>query len=413
MRGEVSHMQTALPGTGIAEHGVAKACIVIAGPTLVTLIPMAAATALPAMAKAFNETGGGALFAQLVVTAPAGMVIVGAPLAGIVSEIIGRRLSILASLLLFCVFGAGSMFASSQTILIAARLALGLAGGALLTNTVALASDFPEGGPREKLLGSMVACTAVFAIFALNFGGFLVDKFGWRGAFALYLLGLPVLAVALIAVEEGAPVRAVQHGLIEPLRAYWAVYLLVVILAIGMFMTPVQGMLLVAANGVTRAAAQGRFISVYSLSAGLSAASFGWLAPRLGSRRLFILIAAVFGGGGTVAALSANAGGVILGFAVMGIGAGLIEATAALLILSRAPERLRARAVGLLLSAVFLGQFLNPLIVDPLRTSWGIHGAFLAVSISFVFLAAALLPRTVAAWLFCRPESIVHSHGSV
>jgi len=122
---------------------------------------------------------------------------------------------------------------------------------------------------------------------------------------------------------------------------------------------------------------------------------------------------AVTAGGGTVAALSANAGGVILGFAVMGIGAGLIEATSALLILSRAPERLRARAVGLLLSAVFLGQFLNPLIVDPLRTSLGIHGAFLAVSISFVFLAAALLPRTVAAWLFGRPESIVHSHGSV
>ena len=66
-------------------HGAVKACIVIAGPTLVALIPMAAAPALPAMAQAFKDSGNGALFAQLVVTAPAIMVILGAPLAGILT----------------------------------------------------------------------------------------------------------------------------------------------------------------------------------------------------------------------------------------------------------------------------------------------------------------------------------------
>jgi MFS family permease len=404
--GEIAGVHTDyLRGTAPTHtHGAVKACIVIAGPTLVALIPMAAAPALPAMAQAFKDSGNGALFAQLVVTAPAIMVILGAPLAGILTEWIGRRACILGSLLLFCIFGAGCMLSTSPAGLIAARLALGLSGGALLTNTLALASDFPEGGPRERLLGSMVACTALFSILALNFGGYLVDTFGWRSAFGLYLFGVPVFLVALAGLESHPPLRATHHGLIEPLRAYWAVYLLVVILAVGMFMTPVQGMLLVAANGVARAASQVLFISVYSLSAGVSAASFGWLAPRLGAPRLFVLIAIVFGAGGITAALSGSASGVIAGFAVMGIGAGLIEATAAMLILATAPETLRARAVGLLLSAVFLGQFLNPLVVDPLRTVFGIHGAFLAVSGAFVLLSLALLPRAVGTRLSRKPE---------
>src|SRR6267378_1195121 len=94
-----------LPGH---EHDLAKACIVIAGPTLVTLIPMAAAPALPAMAAKFAASfgGNGALFAQLVMTVPAFMLILAAPLAGVLAEKLGRRIVLLASLLLFTVAGA-------------------------------------------------------------------------------------------------------------------------------------------------------------------------------------------------------------------------------------------------------------------------------------------------------------------
>lgn len=380
-------------------NAVVKAGLVIAGPTLVTLIPMAAAPALPAMAKAFDAAGQGTLFAQMVVTAPAIMVILGAPVAGTLAEFIGRRGCMLASLVLFCLAGVACVLAPDSNTLIAARLTLGLAGGGLLTTSLALASEFPEGGPRERLLGSMVACTAVFAILALNFGGELVDVFGWRGSFALYLLGVPVLLMAWAKLESHAAAPVTHASLFAVLRTFWAVYLVVVILAIGMFMTPVQGMLLVEANGVGRAVVQSSFISCYSAAAALSAASFCWLARRFGPASLFALIAAVFAGGGVIVALSSSAVPVIIGFVIMGIGAGLIEATAALLILGSATEALRPRAIGLLLSAVFMGQFLNPLVVDPLRRAYGIHGAFLAVSITFAFLALMLLSRPVGARL--------------
>jgi hypothetical protein len=78
------------------------------------------------------------------------------------------------------------------------------------------------------------------------------------------------------------------------------------------------------------------------------------------------------------------------GSALMGIAAGLVEATSATVILSRVSEQVRAPAVGFLLSAVFLGQFLNPWLVDPLREAFGIHGAFIAVGVAFLALAVVL-----------------------
>ena len=74
-------------------HDFAKACVVVSGPTLVTLVPMAAAPALGAMAARFAGTfgGDGALFAQLVMTIPAIMLVLSAPVLGWLCERIGRR----------------------------------------------------------------------------------------------------------------------------------------------------------------------------------------------------------------------------------------------------------------------------------------------------------------------------------
>ncbi|HWI10068.1 MAG TPA: MFS transporter, partial [Burkholderiaceae bacterium] len=178
-------------------HDFGKACIVVAGPTLVTLIPMAAAPALPAMAAKFAASfgGNGALFAQLVMTVPALMLILAAPLAGVLVERLGRRPVLLASLLLFTLAGAGALVTPDAVSLMICRVLLGIAGGGVLTVCLSMAADFAEGGPRERLLGFAVAGASALAAVALVGGGRLVDELGWRAPFALYLLGIPALLV--------------------------------------------------------------------------------------------------------------------------------------------------------------------------------------------------------------------------
>lgn len=64
---------------------------------------------------------------------------------------------------------------------------------------------------------------------------------------------------------------------------------------------------------------------------------------------------------------------------ILGLGIGMIEPTIASETLRRTPEALHDRAMGVNLAALFLGQFLNPVAMGPLREAWGIRAAFLIV----------------------------------
>ncbi len=58
--------------------------------------------------------------------------------------------------------------------------------------------------------------------------------------------------------------------------------------------------------------------------------------------------------------------------------------------LNRAPDPdSRSRALGFLYTATYIGNFLNPLIMTPLRREIGNHQVFLAVGVLLAFATAA------------------------
>jgi len=68
--------------------------------------------------------------------------------------------------------------------------------------------------------------------------------------------------------------------------------------------------------------------------------------------------------------------------------------------LDKAPGEIKSQAVGLMMSTMFVGQFLNPLVNKPLRDAFGLHGAFVAIGAVLLAIAAAvavsaLRPRPV------------------
>ena len=371
----------------------ARTWVVILGPSLVSFVPMAMAPALPRMAEHFAGERDGALFAQLVMTVPAVLLIVSATLAGLIAERIGRRRVLVAALVLFVLAGTAGLYAPDATTLIASRLLLGLAGGAVLTSSLSLAGDFPEGGARERVLGFAGAGGAAGAIVALNAGGWLVDTAGWRGPFALYGLGLVALVPAWLGLQPQPHTAGERHGLLEPLAKYWPIYLVVIAFAIGLFMPGIQGPFLLESVAVTSATTQGLIVSASSVAAVLAAASYGWLARRLSQRGQLAFVAACLGAGSLVNGFAGGIPAMALGCAITGMGGGLNEPVLVSVLFSRAPDSMRTRAVGLLLSAIFLGQFLNPLAVDPLRQHFGIHGAFLSIGGLLLLLAILLAAR--------------------
>jgi len=377
-------------------HRAARIFVAVAGPALIALVPMAVIPALPQMAERFAASGNGALFAQMVMTVPAVFIILATLVSGWLVERLGRRSVMLSALAVYTVAGLGLTVAPSAEALIAMRLALGFCAGLVMTCSMSMVADFREGGERERVLGFASASAAALAVVAQVAGGLLVQAFGWRGSFLLYALAAPVFAVALVGATDLRSVRQAAAAL--PLRRLlWPVMLLTLVLTLGLFMPGIQGPFLLVSRGVVEPATIGMVLASYSVAAALVAASYGWIAQRIGMAAQIALAGLGMGVGCLLLAwLPLGVSGFVFGCVVVGAGVGLIEPLTVTLALQRTPAAQHTRAIGLLLSSVFLGQFLNPVLVNPLRGQLGDVGSFTIVGTFFVVLGVLAACGTLA-----------------
>ncbi|EAI4833307.1 MFS transporter, partial [Campylobacter jejuni] len=89
---------------------------------------------------------------------------------------------------------------------------------------------------------------------------------------------------------------------------------------------------------------------------------------------------------------------VLIALALLGMGGGIMLVNNTAYLFSICPENARARAYGILASCIFLGQFLSPIISQPIVRQMGLVDAFLIWSIvifivCIVFLFLKQKPR--------------------
>jgi predicted MFS family arabinose efflux permease len=366
---------------------------------LISLIAMAMVPALTHIAKEVGKGDDGALTAQLVMTVPAIFMIVGAAFSGYLSERIGRRALAALCLIVYAVSGTAGLFLNSLEALMASRVVLGLAGGALLTTGYVTIGEYFEGTRREWMLGLISAFASFSSVLVLWFGGDFVEGFGWRAPFAVYLLGFVLLPFALAGMHKGLPARAPGQDLNwGAVLRYWPFFALVAAYTIGMYMPSAQGPFLLAERGETSPAVIGKIIAVSSLVSAIGAFFYGAMRKWLNFWGMFAYISAALGIGMIAAELSSTTQQFVVACGIMGLALGIIESTVASEVLSRSPESLHDRAIGLSIAALFFGQFLNPWVAKPLRDLGGAALAFQVIGAAF--LVAALL--FALAWLRSR-----------
>ena len=388
-------MEAPVPAAGRARNWLLSLTLGASG-CLIGLIFSAVAPVLPALAAHFGGGAGGAFSAQLLMAVSTLGIIAGASPAGWLVERRGGRAVLLGSLALYTLCGTAALYLDGKAALLASRFVLGLATGGIVTASVVMIGQRFDAAARARFLGYANVAGAVAGVAGGLLAGVLGSAWDWRAPFALYGLGLVLLLSGLGAARLAAPPRSSEP---EPRQAGWSgmttlwpIYPAVLCAYVVVFMTTTQVSFLLAANGTSDPAVVGMILSGASLLTGLGAWCYGRVAPRLGRGHLLALALFLLGAGCAVMGWWTRPAFTFIGCCLTGLGGGLLNVHFPVLLMERAPLPVRGRALGLLYTVQFLGDFVNPFVIYPLRAALGIEGAFIAVG-GLMFLGAV-----AAAW---------------
>ncbi|GAA5187756.1 MFS transporter [Rugosimonospora acidiphila] len=119
---------------------------------------------------------------------------------GVLGDRLGHRRIVMIGLTGFGLASAVCGLAAGPAMLIGARAVQGGGAALLLPGSIAVIADaYPEAAARARALGVWAAVSALSLPAGPLVGGLLVTAWGWRSVF---LLNLPIVAVALVAVPR-------------------------------------------------------------------------------------------------------------------------------------------------------------------------------------------------------------------
>ena len=153
------------------------------------------ATALPTIVGEL----GGLDYYSWVVTAYLLSSTVCTPLYGKISDLQGRRATILAAILIFLFGSLLAGLSQSMVQLILFRGVQGIGAGGLMAMTFAVVGDIVAPRQRGRYIGYLAGVWAFTSVLGPLIGGFIVDNVSWRWVF---LINLPVGAGGLFVISS-------------------------------------------------------------------------------------------------------------------------------------------------------------------------------------------------------------------
>lgn len=358
----------------------AQATLVLVG-SLVVMATAVVAPALPAIQAHFSDDPRADYLVRLIVTLPALAIALAAPLAGLVLDRVERWPVVLCALAGFVVFGSAAAAVDSLEMLLVTRVGLGLSVAFLMAGFTSLIGDLFDPGARGAIMSRQVSVNSLTGLAMIVMAGVL-SEIEWRGAFLIYLAAAPLVLAFWLFVPRSAPAAgaggapAVDGGS-AGMGAVVAVYALAFLCPLLFMTLPTQSPFLIAEvyDGTPIRIALAFGVSTLAVLPGSLA--FGRLRQAMSPWALFGLGFAVMGLGFVLQGLAPSFVLLVAAMALSGLGFGLVMPNLSTTLLAAAPPRLRGRLSGLLVSSIFLGQFLSPVASQPLVDAHGYHATFM------------------------------------
>ncbi len=368
-----------------------------------TLTVMAGATiapSLPDMRNHFSTVENVDYLVRLVLTLPALFIVIGSPISGIIIDRFGRKPLLATSVLLYGLAGSSGFILNSLGNILIGRALLGLAVGGIMTSATTLIADYYRGPARAYFLGLQAAFMGFGGVLFLSFGGWLAEV-NWHAPFLIYLFALVLLPFIVLSLYE--PDRTINQTTRQdvaqnsqsplPVKLLVLIYAVALLTQIIFYLIPVQLPFYLQSLTKAGAAQSGLAIAFTTLFSAFASIGYGRVKARFDFITILMLIFGLMGVGYMIIGWVDTYEQVLIGLAITGLGLGLLMPNLTVWVSAVVSDVLRGRALGGLTTFFFMGQFLSPIVSQPLSQQIGL-GSTYSVAGGLLLLLALVLAAT-------------------
>jgi MFS family permease len=382
---------------------------------LSSLTVMAGSTISPAiksMAEFFSSTPNAAFLSKLSLTIPAVAFVFVAPITGIIIDKLGRKPLLLTSLILYIIAGSSGFYLKSLYLIIAGRVILGIAVAGIMNVTLTLIADYYSGEKRNRVLGFQVAVNAFGGVIYLIVGGALAD-ISWNCPFLVYLFPVVLIPTTIISLPEperkgkeqnDGKQQSKDQSVTHPEKAenkgetkkgiIILSYILIFFIMLVFYTGPTQlSFYIPTVDPSVNNLLIGLAMALVNLMAGLIGLFFKPVRRILSTQLIFIIGFSVFGTGFLILYFAKNYAIILLSAVVGGLGFGLVMPNLSLFLVSNTLEDRRGIIFSGYNAMLYLGQFLSPIVFEPIINATSLGTIFLVGSL--VLFGLVMIPTSI------------------
>ena len=357
------------------------------------LTVMAGAAVAPALGAVKEHFAGcSAMTIQLIVSLPALFIIVTTLLFRQLCKWMRTRTLALVGLSLYVVAGAGAFLVDDIVILLILRALLGVSVGMIMPLSTGLLSYYFPPEKQSKLMGLSAAMNQLGGVVATLLAGVLAS-ISWNYAFLVYLAGLIAVVLVIVFLPNERLVQAGSGLKLNALVRFHPSVTSMLFIMILFFVYPTNFALTASQSGIaplpTTLIMVG--LDVVAFFVGLG---FAWMMGHM-MRGMKYIAPCFFLCGYAVLGLWTDVAGMLLGSALVGLANGVGIPYVNTIASIKGGRDAAVTVMPLISAALYLGQFVSPLIVSPLARLIGTPSApyLVAMCIAVLFLIQAYLTR--------------------
>lgn len=165
------------------------------------LILMGGAAVAPALNEIKLAFPGQDFMTSLIITLPSLAVAIVGYAVGLAADRFGKVKVLFLALAIFVVAGVASYWLPTLESILVARFILGIGIAGITSTVTALIAEYYGGIQRVKVLSYQSAAMGI-GVLILEFTGGTLAEISWRTPFLIYLIGIPILIMAILSMRE-------------------------------------------------------------------------------------------------------------------------------------------------------------------------------------------------------------------